>query len=323
MIAGDRTIAALARHNHHHQVIPGPRSFQALYLCPPYHILGLLWITTQIFQDLRLAWTGWFALGCGGQLSCATFWTAVPDTGLYQECSGFPMRCLRPPSPQFSMPWLELGILKGGVPRSSGERLHLFYGMWFLLFLQFFPGVKALWSPSSPMRQQYFLPYQQHRAGWCQEWANAGCWNETSCYWPGYNCGEWRWTEKIQLKPDSWSAGDSRLCVPGFSVFLSKLSNLVLFTYCPIAYWHLLVRIFHTILHIRHDATWILGKQVIASQLVLADCRILPRCPLGWHLRCRSKMGQQFEACNNTIACCLYMRWIKNSQAPQFFWVGE
>ena len=171
------------------------------------------------------------------------------------------------------------------------------------------------------MRQQYFLPYQHHRAGWCQEWANAGfcCWNETSCYWPGYNCGEWRWTEKIQLKPDSWSAGDSRLCVPGFSVFLSKLGNLVLFTYCPIAYWHLLVRMIHTILHILHDATWILGKQVIASQLVLADCRILPRCPLGWHLRSRSKMGQQFEACNNTIACCLYMRWIKNPQAPHFF----
>jgi hypothetical protein len=170
------------------------------------------------------------------------------------------------------------------------------------------------------MRQQYFLPYQHHRAGWCQEWANAGfcCWNETSCYWPGYNCGEWRWTEKIQLKPDSWSAGDSRLCVPGFSVFLSKLGNLVLFTYCPIAYWHLLVRMIHTILHILHDATWILGKQVIASQLVLADCRILPRCPLGWHLRSRSKMGQQFEACNNTIACCLYMRWIKNPQAPHF-----
>lgn len=40
------------------------------------------------------------------------------------------MRCLRPPSPQFSMPWLELGILKGGVPRSSGERLQLVFILW-------------------------------------------------------------------------------------------------------------------------------------------------------------------------------------------------
>ena len=116
----------LARHNHHHQVIPGPRSFQALYPCPPYHILGLLWVTTRIFQALRLdrmvcAWMRWAAELCNVLDGCPKHRP--------QESSGFPMRCLRPPSPQFSMPWLELGILKGGVPRSSGERLHLFYGM--------------------------------------------------------------------------------------------------------------------------------------------------------------------------------------------------
>lgn len=59
------------------------------------------------------------------QLSAQRAVKTLTSAHQVQEASRMVCAWMRPPSPQFSMPWLELGILK---------------------------GVKALWSPSSPMR---------------------------------------------------------------------------------------------------------------------------------------------------------------------------
>ena len=100
----------LARHNHHDQVQEASRISVCVHVTVFLGFFGSLPNSSKI-----CAWTGWFALGCGGQLSWAESWTSQVQDFL----------CLRLSSLQFYMPWLEPGILKGAAPRSSGERLQL------------------------------------------------------------------------------------------------------------------------------------------------------------------------------------------------------